>query len=222
MSKKILIVDDEPDILEFLKYNLEKNGYTVESALNGLDCIKKLNSFHPELIILDIMMPKLNGIDTCSKIRENPNFKDIIIVFLSARSEDFSQIACYDAGGDDFISKPIQPSLFIKKMETILKRVHYVNNNKPVNGVYIDSEKYLVFCNNQAVKLPKKQFDLLTLLYSKPGKVFPRDQIIAMVWGTDYFVSDRNIDVQIRKIRQKIGDDKIETIKGVGYRFNDE
>jgi len=220
MSKKILIVDDEPDILEFLRYNLEKHGYVVESALNGLDCLEKLTSFHPALLILDVMMPNMNGVETCVRIRKNSNFKDIIIVFLSARSEDFSQIECYDAGADDFISKPIQPRLLMKKIETILKRANHVNDN-PVNGIYIDLEKYLVFCDDQPIKLPKKQFDLLTLLYSRPGKVFPRDQIISMVWGTDYFVSSRNIDVQIRKIREKIGENKIETIKGVGYRFND-
>tara|TARA_Y100001968_G_scaffold324494_1_gene363906 strand:+ start:1190 stop:1858 length:669 start_codon:yes stop_codon:yes gene_type:complete len=222
MLKKILIVDDEPDILEFLRYNLEKSNYVVESVLNGVECLKKLEDFQPSLILLDVMMPKMNGVETCEEIRKIPNFKDVVVVFLSARSEAFSQIACYDAGGDDFISKPIQPKLLVKKIDAIFQRMNQGVNNDEINGVYIDNEKYLVFCNNTAIKLPKKQFELLKLLYSKPGKVFARDYIISMVWGTNYFISSRNIDVQIRKIREKIGHDKIETIKGVGYRFNEE
>ena len=217
MHKKILIVDDEPDILEFLKYNLEKEGYMVESVLNGYDCIKKLDTFQPTLIILDIMMPKMNGVETCEKIKEISKFKDIIIVFLSARNEDFTQIACYDAGGDDFISKPIQPKLLIKKIGAILKRLS--TEQQIVNGVEIDLEKHVIINDGEKISLPKKQFQLLNLLYSKPEKVFSRDRIIKAVWGEDYYISSRNIDVQIRKIREKIGQDKIKTIKGVGYKF---
>jgi len=217
-NNKILIVDDEPDIIEFLKYNLEKTGYIVQSASNGIDALSCLNSFEPNLIVLDIMMPKLNGIDTCMEIRKKPKNNNIVIVFLSAINEEFSQLACYDAGGDDFVSKPIQPRLLIKKINVLLKRNQ---NNTEINGIRIDDEKYIVFCDNKAISFPKKEFNLLRLLYSKPGKVFLRDQIISVVWGNDYIVSSRNIDVQIRKIRSKIGVDKIDTIKGVGYRFNE-
>ena len=219
MKKKVLIVDDEPDIREFLDYNLEKNGYITESAIHGLDCMEKVKIFQPELIIMDVMMPKLNGVETCEKIRENPLFKNIIILFLSARSEDFSQIACYDAGGDDFVSKPIKIKLLIRKINSLLRR-NYSNTQNTVNGISIDEEQYVVYCNEVSIKLPKKQFHLLQLLHSAPGKVFKRDDIISIVWGTDYYISSRNIDVQIRKIREKIGVDKIETVKGVGYRFN--
>ena len=173
MSKKILIVDDEPDIIEFLKYNLEKNRFTVESAINGDQCLKKLNNFHPDLIILDIMMPKMNGVQTCEKIREKFNSENLIIVFLSARNEDFTQIACYDAGGDDFISKPIQPKLLIKKIEVLLKRTNSIsNNNTAVNGIKIDQEKYKVLLNDTSISLPKKQFELLNLLYSDKASCF--------------------------------------------------
>ena len=218
MLNKILIVDDEPDIIEFLKYNLEKAGYIIESALNGEACLKKLATFTPQLIILDVMMPKMNGIDTCESIKNNPKLQDVFILFLSARNEDFTQISCYDAGGDDFISKPIHPKLLIKKINTFFKRINS-KKHPIVNGIEIDLEKHKVVCDGQVLKLPKKQFALLSLLYSKPDKVFTRDEIINRVWGTDYFISARNIDVQIRKIREQIGDDKIETIKGVGYRL---
>ena len=219
-NNKILIVDDEPDIIEFLKYNLEKDAYVVQSASDGISALHCLNSFEPNLIILDIMMPKMNGIDTCMEIRKKTKNDNIIIVFLSAINEEFSQIACYDAGGDDFISKPIQPRLLIKKINALLKRKKN-QNDISINGIRIDEEKYIIFCDNQPISLPKKEFNLLKLLYSKPGKVFLRDQIISTVWGDDYVISSRNIDVQIRKIRSKIGVDKIDTIKGVGYRFNE-
>ena len=219
MSNKILIVDDEPDIIEFLKYNLEKNGYIVKSASNGVDALECLSLFSPDLIVLDIMMPKMNGIDTCIELRKKSKNDNIIVVFLSAVSEEFSQIACYDAGGDDFVSKPIQPRLLMKKINVLLKRSLHNDNNLDVNGVRIDEDKYVVYCDGKPISFPKKEFELLKLLHSKPGKVFLREQIISTVWGTDYFISSRNIDVQIRKIREKIGDGKIETIKGIGYRF---
>ena len=220
MSHKILIVDDEPDILEFLKYNLEKNGYLVQSASNGVQALEALKNFTPDLIVMDIMMPKMNGIEACSNIRRNPKFKNIIIIFLSAISEEFSQIACYDAGGDDFLAKPIPPKLLLKKISVMLNRMSS-KRDESVNGIWIDQDRYLVFCDEHPIRLPKKQFELLNLLYSKPGKVFERNRIISEVWGTDYIVSSRNIDVQIRKIREKIGADKIDTIKGVGYRFSE-
>ena len=217
MRKKILIVDDEPDILEFLKYNLEKNDYTVQVALNGKEALKKVVEFDPQVVVMDIMMPKMNGVETCEKIKSNPKFKDLVVLFLSARSEEFTQIACYDAGAEDFIAKPIQPKLFLKKVEVVFKR--FSKSSNMVNGVEIDKEKYKVISDSIEVKLTKKQFDLLNLLFHKPEKVFSRETIINEVWGGDYYVSSRNIDVQIRKIREKIGDDKIVTIKGVGYKF---
>ena len=216
--RNILIVDDEPDIIEFLQYNLKKNGYNVEAVLNGKECIKKLESFKPDIIILDVMMPKMNGVETCETIRQNPLYQDLIILFLSARNENFTQIACYDAGGDDFIAKPIQPKLLMKKIEVFAKR-NQKNKKKEINGIQINQEKYQINVHGEKIKLPKKQFELLSLLHSKPEKVFSRDEIIHHVWGTDYYISTRNIDVQIRKIREKIGNQKIETIKGVGYKF---
>ena len=220
MQKKILIVDDEVDILEFLKYNLEKHGYVVETAVNGSLAFKKIESFNPMLVILDIMMPKMNGVQTCEKIKSDSRFQDICVVFLSARNEEFTQVACYDSGGDDFISKPIQIKLLIKKINVLFKRMKKNNNlNDIINGVQIDYDRYKVISDGKEVHLPKKQFQLLSLLLSKPEKVFSREKIINEVWGSDYYISSRNIDVQIRKIREKIGNDKIITIKGVGYKF---
>ena len=217
--KKILIVDDEVDILEFLKYNLEKYEYTVETALNGEAGLKKIKIFQPDLVILDIMMPKMNGVQVCEKIKSISEFKDTCVVFLSARNEEFTQLACYDAGGDDFISKPIQMKVLLKKINIIFKRLQK-NNNSIINGVQIDHDKYEILVNGKTIQLPKKQFELLSLLFSKPNKVFSRDVIIDKVWGTGYYISSRNIDVQIRKIREKIGDSKILTVKGVGYKFH--
>lgn len=219
MSKKILIVDDEPDILEFLRYNLEANGYIVETALNGEQCLKKIENFQPSLVILDIMMPRMNGVETCEKIKANKNLKDILVVFLSARNEEFTQLACYDAGGEDFIPKPIQPKLLIKKIESILKRVYRHDTPAILNGIQIDYDKYKVIADNQEIQFTKTQFEVFSLLYSKPDHVFSRERIISKIWGTDYYVSTRNLDVQIRKIREKIGNKKIGTIKGVGYKF---
>lgn len=219
MSKKILIVDDEPDILEFLRYNLEANGYIVETALNGEQCLKKIVNFQPSLVVLDIMMPRMNGVETCQKIKANKNLQDVVVVFLSARNEEFTQLACYDAGGEDFISKPIQPKLLIKKIESILKRVYKDDSLAILNGIQIDHNKYKVIADNQEIQLTKTQFEVLSLLYSKPDHVFSRERIISKIWGSDYYVSTRNLDVQIRKIREKIGNKKIGTIKGVGYKF---
>ena len=177
MEKKILIVDDEPDILEFLKYNLEQNGYLVETALNGKECLKKIENFNPLVVVMDIMMPQMNGVQACEKIKSNPKFKDVVVLFLSARNEEFTQVACYDAGADDFISKPIQPKIFIRKIEIVFKRLVQANNI--INGIQIDQEKYKVFCDGKEIRLPKKQFDLLNLLYSKPDKVFKRETIFS-------------------------------------------
>jgi len=220
MAIKLLVVDDEKDILEFLKYNLEANNYIVETAQDGISALKKLKSFKPSLIILDVMMPRLNGVETCEKIRKDPTLNDVIILFLSARSEEFTQVACYDAGADDFIEKPIKIKLIIKKIEILLKK--YINNKvSSINGVILNDKNYTVNSDGETYPLTKKQFNLLELLISKPDNVFKREKIMQSIWG-DTYVSGRNLDVQIRKIREKIGNNKIKTIKGVGYLFTNK
>jgi len=220
MAIKLLVVDDEPDILEFLKYNLEANNYIVETAQDGISALKKLKSFTPSLIILDIMMPRLNGVETCEKIRKDSTLNDVIILFLSARSEEFTQVACYDAGADDFIEKPIKIKLIIKKIEILLKK--YISNKvSSINGVILNDKNYTVNSDGETYPLTKKQFNLLELLISKPDNVFKREKIMQSIWG-DTYVSGRNLDVQIRKIREKIGNNKIKTIKGVGYLFTNK
>ena len=218
MAIKLLVVDDEKDILEFLKYNLEANNYIVETAQDGISALKKLESFKPSLIILDVMMPRLNGVETCEKIRKDPTLNDVIILFLSARSEEFTQVACYDAGADDFIEKPIKVKLIIKKIEILLKKSIHNNSVTSINGVILNDKDYTVNSDGETYSLTKKQFNLLELLMSKPDNVFKREKIMQSIWG-DTYVSGRNLDVQIRKIREKIGDNKIKTIKGVGYLF---
>ena len=220
MAIKLLVVDDEKDILEFLKYNLEANNYIVETAQDGISALKKLKSFKPSLIILDVMMPRLNGVETCEKIRKDPTLNDVIILFLSARSEEFTQVACYDAGADDFIEKPIKIKLIIKKIEILLKK--YISNKvSSINGVILNDKNYTVNSDGETYPLTKKQFNLLELLISKPNNVFKREKIMQSIWG-DTYVSGRNLDVQIRKIREKIGNNKIKTIKGVGYLFTNK
>ena len=220
MAIKLLVVDDEKDILEFLKYNLEANNYIVETAQDGISALKKLKSFKPSLIILDVMMPRLNGVETCEKIRKDPTLNDVIILFLSARSEEFTQVACYDAGADDFIEKPIKIKLIIKKIEILLKK--YISNKvSSINGVILNDKNYTVNSDGETYPLTKKQFNLLELLISKPDNVFKREKIMQSIWG-DTYVSGRNLDVQIRKIREKIGNNKIKTIKGVGYLFTNK
>jgi two-component system alkaline phosphatase synthesis response regulator PhoP len=221
-AAKILLVDDEPDILEFMAYNLKKEGYEVFTGQNGREAIEIAKKEKPQLIILDIMMPVMDGIEACRQIREMPDFKNTIITFLTARSEDYSQIAGFDAGADDYISKPIKPRVLISRIKALLRRYH---NTKPdlnltLGDIVIDREKYLVYKNKKAINLPRKEFELLSLLTSKPGKVFTRDDILSRVWGDDIVVGDRTIDVHIRKIREKLGDDSIKTIKGIGYKFD--
>ena len=218
MVHKILVVDDEKDILEFLKYNLEAKNYIVETAQDGISALKKLKSFKPSLIILDVMMPRLNGVETCEKIREDSTLNDVIILFLSARNEEFTQVACYDAGADDFIEKPIKIKLIIKKIEILLKKSIHNNSVTSINGVILNDKDYTVNSDGETYSLTKKQFNLLELLMSKPDNVFKREKIMQSIWG-DTYVSGRNLDVQIRKIREKIGNNKIKTIKGVGYLF---
>lgn len=219
---KILIADDEPDILEFLQYNLEREGYTIFVAENGRDAIKLAKREYPHLILLDIMMPELDGIETCRELRNIPEFKNTLIAFLTARNEDYSQIAGFDVGADDYITKPIKPRVLTSRIKALLRRFSTEVTEEAVNlgDIRIDREKYLVYQNDQPLSLPKKEFELLNLLASKPGKVFSRKEIMSKIWGNDIIVGDRTIDVHIRKLREKIGEDYFKTIKGIGYKFD--
>lgn len=221
---KILVVDDEPDILEFLKYNLIKEGYNVTTASNGEEGIRKAKAEKPSLIILDIMMPKMDGVEVCRRLRNNPEFDRTVITFLTAREEDYSQIAALDVGGDDYITKPIRPRVFLSRVKALLRRSDRVEiNEEPevinVADLIINKEKITVTKNEEVIELAKKEFELLNLLVSKPGKVFSREEIFNKVWGTDVIVGNRTIDVHIRKLREKIGVSYIKTIKGIGYKF---
>lgn len=221
---KILLVDDEQDILDILSYNLEKEGFATVSAQNGKEAIKKAKKEKPDLIILDVMMPEMDGMETCQNLREIPSLKDTLIVFLSARAEDYSQIAGYDAGADDYITKPIRPKVLISKVKAILKRQGNLNE-KPdvleVNGIAVDRERYVMLKQGEEFSLPKKEFELLALLMSSPGKVFKRENILNSIWGEEVVVGDRTIDVHIRKLREKVGENFIKTVKGVGYKFEE-
>ncbi|MBI9056624.1 MAG: response regulator transcription factor [Labilibaculum sp.] len=226
---KILLVDDEPDILEFLSYNLKKEGFQVSTAGNGKEAIEKAKKFHPHLIILDVMMPEMDGIETCEKIRSLPDFTDVLISFLTARGEDYSQIAGFDAGADDYINKPIKPKVFLSRVKALLKRTGRISSDDSnpstsiitIGNISIDRERYLIIQNGSEFSLPRKEFELLILLVSRPQKVFTRDEIYAAIWGEKIIVGDRTIDVHIRKLREKIGDRFIQTVKGVGYKFVD-
>lgn len=222
---KILIVDDEPDILEVLKFNLEKEDFEVFLATNGEEALEVAGQVIPDLIVLDIMMPKIDGVEVCRTLRRKEEFKQTLIAFLTARDEDYSQIAALDVGGDDYINKPIRPRVFISRIKALLRRsprtegedeaVHWLK----VGDLTIDKERISVKRNDEEIELAKKEFELLQLLVSKPGKVFSREEIFHKVWGTDVIVGNRTIDVHIRKLREKIGDDYIKTIKGIGYKF---
>ena len=226
---KILLVDDEPDILEFLSYNLKKEGFQVSTASNGLEAIEKAKKFHPHLIILDVMMPEMDGIETCEKIRSLPDFSNVLISFLTARGEDYSQIAGFDAGADDYINKPIKPKVFLSRVKALLKRSGRISGDDSnpstsiitIGNISIDRERYLIIQNGREFSLPRKEFELLILLVSRPQKVFTRDEIYAAIWGEKIIVGDRTIDVHIRKLREKIGERFIQTVKGVGYKFVD-
>lgn len=218
MQYKILLVDDDPDILEFLGYNLKNEGYIVETAENGIEALKKTDAFMPDLIILDVMMPEMDGIEACQEIRKNNKFKDIIIVFLTARGEDYSQIVGFESGADDYITKPIKPKVFISKLKAILRRKQ-TGNNDIFEQFKIDRERFVVILENNEIELPKKEFEIIELLSSKPEKVFTREEIYEKLWGEKVFVGDRTIDVHIRKIREKLGEEIIKTVKGVGYKF---
>lgn len=218
---RVLIVDDEPDILEFISYNLKKEGYEVYVNNNGRDAIQTAKRVHPHLILLDVMMPDLDGIETCRIIREDNSLKDTIIAFLTARNEDYSQIAGFDAGADDYINKPIKPRVLTSRLQALLRRLNGGDKSGQIDvaGLSINREKYLVTQDGVEHNLPRKEFELLSLLASKPGKVFTRDDILKQVWGGQVVVGDRTIDVHIRKLREKFGEDCIKTVKGVGYKF---
>ncbi len=221
---KILLVDDEPDILEFMQYNLLKEGYTVLTAKNGQEAVEIAKREIPHLIIMDIMMPVMDGVEACRILRTVPALKNTIITFLTARSEDYSQIAGFDVGADDYINKPIKPRVLMSRIKALLRRF---NNSQPVEdarvkvgGLEIDREQYLIHKDGQPLTFPRKEFELLALLASKPGKVFTREDILSRVWGSDIVVGDRTIDVHIRKIREKLGEETIKTVKGIGYKFD--
>lgn len=223
-SIKILLVDDEPDILEILSYNLSAEGYQISTASNGAEAVKKAKKQQPHLIIMDVIMPEMDGIEACEKIRTLPELKDTIITFLTARGEDYSQVAGFEAGADDYITKPIKPKVLISKIKSLLRRLNDTSTTVNSEVVHIgeltiDREAYKIISKGVEIVLPRKEFELLSLLASKPGKVFKRDEILDKVWGNEVVVGGRTIDVHIRKLREKIGDDSFKTIKGVGYKF---
>ncbi len=226
MAKKptVLLVDDDPDIREFVTFNLEKEGYAVVTAKDGAEGVEAAKKHRPDLILLDVMMPGMDGIEACEAIRSNPDIATTLIAFLSARGEDYSQVAGFDAGADDYITKPIRPKVLVSRVKALLRRNG--KDAEPVGSLErgdlsINLEKYQVYLKGNLIEMPRKEFELLHLLASKPGKVFSRDSIMDRVWGSEVIVGGRTIDVHIRKIREKIGDDTIKTIKGVGYKFEE-
>lgn len=221
-TDKILIVDDEPDIIDLIEYNLEKEGYEVKSATNGLDAIETAKEFLPDLILLDVMMPEMDGIETCVRMREIESLKPSMIAFLTARNEDYSQIAGFEAGADDYISKPIKPRVLLSRIQALLRRKggSPPEEAQDLGDLTIDREKYVVTFKGDVLELPKKEFELLSLLTESPGRVYTRETILSTIWGEDAVVGDRTIDVHVRKLREKIGNDYIKTVKGVGYKFD--
>lgn len=222
---KVLIVDDEPDILEFITYNLEKEGYQVFTASDGQKALKLARQEKPHLVILDIMMPEMDGVEVCRSLRQEPEFDRTLIAFLTARNEDYSQIAALDVGGDDYITKPIRPRVLVSRITALLRRSERLRKVEDeevivrVGDLVIDKDRVLVEKDGKKIELAKKEFELLSLLVSKPGKVFSREEIFNKVWGTDVIVGNRTIDVHIRKLREKLGDEYIKTVKGIGYKF---
>jgi len=219
----ILCVDDEPDILEILKYNLSNEGYNVSTAADGKSAIEMAYNISPNLIIMDVMMPNMDGIEACEKLRSDDKFNDTIIMFLTARGEDYSHVAAYDAGADDYVTKPVKPKVLISKVKGLLRRLQKVIakdiNEIVFDDIKIDREKYKVYISDKVLNLPRKEFELLYLLASKPDKVYKREKIMETVWGSEVVVGDRTIDVHIRKLREKVGDKYFKTVKGVGYKF---
>jgi two-component system alkaline phosphatase synthesis response regulator PhoP len=224
-SYKVLIVDDEPDILEFIGYNLKKEGYNVYTATSGKEGIESARKNQPDLILLDIMLPEMDGIEVCEEIRKIPELSQVTVAFLTARGEDYSQIAGFEAGGDDYITKPVKIKVLISRIRALLKRSHlHIKEESELissitEDIVLDRERFIVLKKGEELVLPKKEFELLNLLISKPGKVFTREEIFHDVWGDKIIVGDRTIDVHIRKLREKIGEEFIQTVKGVGYKF---
>lgn len=219
---KILLVDDEQDILEIVSYNLSQEGYQIVTATNGKEAITKAKKELPHLIIMDVMMPEMDGIEACENIRRIPELESTIITFLTARSEDYSQVAGFDAGADDYIAKPIKPKVLVSKVKALLRRLKEEEGSKDVlkvGDIEINREEYKIVRHNEEIILPRKEFELFYLLATKPGKVFTREEILDKVWGNEVVVGGRTIDVHIRKLREKIGDDFFKTIKGVGYKI---
>lgn len=223
MSKqKVLLVDDDPDILEMIAFNLEKEGFEVSTAQNGRQAMDVAVKTIPDLVILDVMMPEMDGMETCREMRDHPLLKNVLIAFLTARNEDYSQIAGFDAGADDYIPKPIKPRVLVSRVKALLRRnaaLESESAGQSLGGIIIDKERYVVHKDGVQLSLPKKEFELLALLTSAPGRVFTRDIILGSVWGNDVIVGDRTIDVHIRKLREKLGDHYFKTVKGVGYKF---
>ena len=217
---KILLVDDEPDIVEIIRFNLEQNGYKISTASDGLEAIKVAEKEIPHLIIMDVMMPNLDGIEACERLRQDDRFSDTIIMFLTARGEDYSYVAAFDAGADDYVTKPIKPKVLVSKVKGLLRRLKEKESKNIYifNKLIIDRDSYKVINENKELSLPRKEFELLFLLASMPGKVFTREKIMDIVWGGDV-VGDRTIDVHIRKLREKIGNHYFKTVKGIGYKF---
>ena len=224
MAIKVLVVDDDQDILDLMEYNLKKYGFSVNTAADGKKAVKKAFEINPEVIILDVMMPEMDGVEVCGRLREESNFKNTIIIFSSARSEDFTQLSAYESGADDYIIKPIKPKILISRIKVLLKRSiradDYVKQIE-LGDLIINKEKVSVSYKNEPINLVRKEFELLFLLASQPGKVFSRDEIIESVWDNDVIVGNRTIDVHIRRLREKVGIEYFETVKGIGYRFKE-
>jgi len=221
-SKKILVVDDEVDILELLKYNLKKEGYNVKTVANGLDAIETAKDFSPDLVLLDIMMPHQDGVETCRQLRELPELENTFIIFLTARSEEYSEVAAFDIGADDYITKPIKPRALMSRIAAMFRRGEVKSKDNTlisVGDLSIDKTSYTIIIKDKKITLPKKEFQLLYFLAQNPNKVFSRDDLLQNIWGTDVYVLARTVDVHIRKVREKIGEGYIRTVKGVGYKF---
>ncbi len=218
----IFVVDDDDDIRELLKYNLEKNGHEVITCENGIVCLDQVKKNKPDLILLDVMMPEMDGIEVCENLKSTPENSDIFICFLTARNEDYSQIAGLEAGGDDYVAKPIKPKVLMSRVNALLRRKEFQKPQPTItNELFINRERYIIEKDGKEIHLPRKEFELLALLASRPNFVFKREVILESVWGTDIIVGDRTIDVHIRKLREKIGEDYISTVKGIGYKFNE-
>lgn len=219
---KILLVDDDPDVIEIIRFNLDQEGYLISTASDGKKAIEEADREVPHLIIMDVMMPNMDGIEACGLLREDPRFKETIIMFLTARGEDYSHVAAFDAGADDYVTKPVKPKILVSKVKALLRRLREEDKNQEklqIGKLIIDREEYQVTFDGKVFSLPRKEFELLFLLASKPEKVIKREKIMEIVWGSEVVVGDRTIDVHIRKLREKIGDKYFKTVKGVGYKF---